>query len=193
MAKAPVAGRVKTRLARQVGVADACRFYRAASRAVLARLSRQPFWETVLAVDAVGDLTRPIWPREVHRVHQGRGDLGARMHKPMRDLPPGPVCVVGTDVPGITAADVRRAFRLLGRCDLAFGPAEDGGFWLVGARRRPHARYPYAGVRWSEPTTLAQTLANLGDCRVGFTSRLHDVDDAEDLARASATYGRRVK
>ncbi|MEZ5851136.1 MAG: glycosyltransferase [Hyphomicrobiaceae bacterium] len=193
MAKAPVAGRVKTRLARQVGVAEACRFYRTASRTVLARLSRQPFWETIVAVDTVGDLAHPVWPRGVSRMHQGRGELGARMHKPMRTLPPGPVCVVGTDVPGIGAGDVRRAFRLLGNHDMAFGPAEDGGFWLVGARRRPRVFYPYAGVRWSQSTSLAQTLANLGDCRVAFTTRHHDVDDAGDLARATATFGRRVR
>lgn len=193
MAKAPVAGRVKTRLARQVGVAEACRFYRATSCAVMARLTRQPFWETIIAVDAVADLGRRDWPANVRLVHQGWGNLGARMHKPMRELPPGPVCVIGTDVPDISIADVRRAFRGLGMCDFAFGPAEDGGFWLVGARRRPHAYNPYCRVHWSQPTTLDETLANLDGRRVAFATRLHDVDDAHDLARIAGTFGRRVK
>jgi glycosyltransferase A (GT-A) superfamily protein (DUF2064 family) len=190
MVKLPVAGRVKTRLAREIGTAEATRFYRATARAVLARLGSQPFWQTIIAVSPDTGVASPMLPARLRRMPQGVGGLGARMQRPMRTLPPGPVCVVGTDILAIRAADVRMAFRLLGRCDAAFGPAVDGGFWLVGFRRRPSVFYPYCGVRWSRPDTLAAVLANLGHRTVGFTTRLADVDTAADLAATRGTYGR---
>jgi hypothetical protein len=89
---------------------------------------------------------------------------------------------VGSDIPGVRAADVAAAFRALdGRADAVFGPAEDGGYWLVGlGPRRP--RDPFRGVRWSGPHALADTLANCRGRRVALLRRLRDVDDAADLA-----------
>lgn len=193
MAKVPVAGRVKTRLAREIGVVAATMFYRHAMRGVVARLARQPFWRTVLVVDPDSGVASRMLPGGTVRAGQGRGDLGARMQRPMRALPPGPVCLIGTDVPDISVGDVRRAFRLLGAHDAVFGPAEDGGFWLVGLRRSPRVIDPYRGrVPWSRPDTLDRTLANLSGSRVGFTTRHHDVDAAADLARNQGRYARRV-
>ena len=192
MVRAPVAGRVKTRLSRGIGVAEALRFYRVQSRTVIGRLARQPFWGTILMVTPDRDRASRVWPGDVVRVPQGGGDLGARMQRPMRTLPPGPVCVIGTDIPGIRVAHIRRAFSVLGRRDAVFGPASDGGFWLVGMCRRPRLVEPYAGVRWSRPETLSDVLANLAPHRVGFTATLHDVDEAADLERVRDGLGRLV-
>lgn len=193
MAKLPVAGRVKTRLAREIGVVGATMFYRVAMRNVIARLSRQPFWRTVVIVDPDIGVASRMLPAGVARAGQGRGDLGERMQRPMGMLPPGPVCLIGTDVPDVSVADIRRAFRQLGRADAVFGPAEDGGFWLVGLKRMPRVIDPYRGrVTWSRADTLERTIANLAGHRIGFTSRHHDVDSAADLARNGGRYARRV-
>jgi glycosyltransferase A (GT-A) superfamily protein (DUF2064 family) len=115
------------------------------------------------------------------------------MQRPMRTLPPGPICLIGTDVPDITVADIRHAFRQLGRAGAVFGPADDGGFWLVGLKRMPRVIDPYRGrVPWSRADTLERTLANLSGVRVGFTARHHDIDSAGDLARSGGRYERRV-
>lgn len=193
MARVAMAGRVKTRLARRIGVAEAVRFYRAASLTLIARLARAPFWETIVIVTPDTDVASPTFSRNVRRVGQGGGDLGRRMQLPMRRLPPGPVCVIGTDIPAIEVAHLRRAFRLLGRRDVVFGPAEDGGFWLVGQRRRPRVIEPFAGVRWSDAHTLDDVLANLHAHNVGFTARLADVDEPADLARDQHLIGRRTR
>jgi rSAM/selenodomain-associated transferase 1 len=194
MAKVPVAGRVKTRLAREIGVVRATMFYRHAMRGVIARLGFQPFWRTVLIVDPDSGAASRLLPAGVVRRGQGRGDLGERMQRPMRTLPPGPVCLIGTDVPDIAVADVRRAFRLLGGADAVFGPAEDGGFWLVGLKRIPRVIDPYRGrVPWSRTDTLERTLANLTGHRVAFTARHHDIDSAAGLARNRGRYARRVR
>jgi rSAM/selenodomain-associated transferase 1 len=193
MAKVPIAGRVKTRLAREIGVVGATMFYRVAMRNVIARLARQPFWRATVIVDPDTGATSRMLPTGVARAGQGRGDLGVRMQRPMRMLPPGPVCLIGTDVPDISVADIRRAFRQLGRADAVFGPAEDGGFWLVGLKRTPRVIDPYRGrVPWSQADTLERTLANLAGRRVGFTVRHNDVDSASDLSRNGGRYARRV-
>ena len=97
---------------------------------------------------------------------QGQGDLGRRMKRPFAELPPGPVVLVGSYIPLLRACHVERAFRLLGRCDLVFGPAADGGFWLVGARRRrPLPAGLYAAVRWSTRHALADARASLPGSR----------------------------
>jgi rSAM/selenodomain-associated transferase 1 len=193
MAKVPIAGWVKSRLAHEVGVVRATMFYRVAMRNVIARLAAQPFWRTLVIVNPDHAATSRMLPPGVARSGQGRGDLGIRMQRPMRKLPPGPVCLIGTDVPDIAVADVRRAFRLLGSNDAVFGPAADGGFWLVGLKRLPRVIDPYKGrVPWSRNDTLDRTLANLTDQRVGFTARHHDVDTAADLAFNRGRYARRV-
>ena len=195
MAKVPVAGNVKTRLAGAVGVAEALRFYRMTSAAVIGRLAREPFWETIIAVSPDAGIAGRMWPRGVMRIAQGGGDLGKRMQRPMRCSRLGPVCVVGTDVPGISVSLVRRAFKVLGACNVVFGPAADGGFWLVGQRRRPRLLELYGNVRWSHPETLADVLANVERCgavRFGFTGQLHDVDEAADLVRMRGMFGRRI-
>ncbi len=193
MVKVPVAGRVKTRLAREIGVVRATMFYRHAMREVIARLARQPFWRTLVIVDPDSGVASQMLLGGTARAGQGRGDLGTRMQRPMRTLPPGPVCLIGTDVPDISVADVRSAFRRLGDHDAVFGPAADGGFWLVGLRRVPRVIDPYRGrVPWSRADTLERTLANLSGARVAFTTRHHDVDNAADLVRNRGRYARRI-
>jgi rSAM/selenodomain-associated transferase 1 len=184
MARAPRLGAVKRRLAADIGALEALRFYRRHTGALLRDLSRDPRWTTWLAVtpDAAARDPRGLWDFAGPVVAQGPGDLGARMFRLLAATPPGPAVIVGSDIPGITRARVFDAFRSLGRHDWVFGPAEDGGYWLVGARRRPVLRDPFAGVRWSTPHALEDTLANIKDLPVGFVERLRDVDEGSDLA-----------
>jgi len=120
----------------------------------------------------------------------GRGDLGERMQRLFRRLPPGPVLIVGGDIPGLTAGEIAKAFRLLGNADAVLGPAMDGGYWLVGLRRSPKLLAPFAGVRWSSPHALADTVANLDGKRIDFAALLGDVDTAEDYRRLRAAWQR---
>src|SRR3546814_16124850 len=83
------------------------------------------------------------------------------MDRVMRVLPPGPAVIIGTDIPDIRPRHAAAAFRALGRHDAVFGPAADGGYWLVGLRRRPTIPRAFDGVRWSTEHALADTRANL--------------------------------
>lgn len=184
-ARAPRLGRGKRRLAREVGDVRAWRFHRLNTGRVLRRLAGDRRWTTWLAVtpDRAALDRRGLWDLPVRVIPQGAGDLGRRMARPMHRLPPGPVVIVGADIPDIQPRHLAQAFRLLGRHDAVIGPADDGGYWLIGLRRRPCVRPPFAGVRWGSAHALDDTLANLarqGDS-VGFLEVLGDVDTAADL------------
>lgn len=182
MLKEPRPGRVKTRLARDIGAPAAAWWFRHQVRALLRRLS-DPRWELILAVapDRAGLASRAI-PGGLPRLPQGPGDLGARMGRLLRCAPPGPVLIVGADIPGLGRGDIADAFAALGHADAVIGPADDGGFWLVGLRRtRPVPPGLFAGVRWSTAHARADTEATLGGLRLARLRTLADVDTAADL------------
>lgn len=182
--KAPRLGAVKTRLAADIGVIGAWRFYRASVAAMLRRLGRDRRWRCSLCVtpDRFAHPGGP-WPSSAPRLPQGRGDLGMRMGRAMRAMPPGPVIIIGGDIPEIEVGDIVLAFRELERRDMVFGPSSDGGYWLVGARRRPR-RELFRHVRWSSRHALADTLANLGPgCDAGLLRELDDIDNGDDYRR----------
>jgi len=183
MVKEPHPGRVKTRLGRDIGLIDAAWWYRHQSAALLRRL-RDPRWDLVLAVspDCAGLRSR-VWPDDLLRVPQGRGDLGQRMLRLLAIAPRGPVCLVGSDIPGLRRAHVAGAFAKLGGHDIVFGPATDGGYWLIGVNgRRAVPIDTLRDVRWSGPHALQDSIAAVSDRRIALTTMLRDVDTASDLA-----------
>lgn len=182
MAKRPVAGAVKRRLARGIGDVAALRFYRTTLTHTVVRLAADARWRTYLAVTPDSAVTAPCWPavRYLTRVPQGEGDLGARMQALFDRLPPGPAIIVGSDIPAIRPAHVAQAFQLLGRADAVFGPAQDGGYWLVGLKKSVRQLFPFTDVPWSTDRTLAATRANLPGRIVAYAPTLSDVDTAQD-------------
>lgn len=185
--KEPRSGKAKTRLAAGIGTARAASFYRQSTDKLLSRLGGDRRWETSLAVtptSAVSGGWPGLWPENLPRIAQGEGDLGARMGRLFRRMPSGPVVIIGSDAPQINVAHIVSAFDMLGGKDAVFGPAEDGGYWLIGLKRR-RSLPDFDGVRWSTEHTLADTLAGLpGGYESGFLETLRDVDEAEDLAAA---------
>lgn len=181
-ARRPQLGAVKRRLAADIGVTAAHGFYRRTLRDVAWRLGRDPRWKTWLAVtpDSAAGVAG-LWPVPPGTavIGQGAGDLGARMARSLHALPPGAVVIVGSDIPEVEVGDIASAFQALGNNDLVFGPAADGGYWLVGARRRPVVpRNLFTDVRWSSQQALADTLANVPPkYRVAMLAERSDVDD----------------
>ena len=178
MAKAPRMGQVKTRLAKDIGLVQAWAFHRH-TLFETARKLKDTRWRCWLSVTPDQSVFHAgVWPHGWDRIPQGEGDLGERMLRPWLMLPPGPVVIVGSDIPAITNDHIAAAFEALGENDLVFGPATDGGYWLVGAKRRPHLINPFSGVRWSSEHALNDTLANAPDgAKIGFVETLSDVDD----------------
>ena len=189
--RAPQLGSGKRRLARAIGDVATVRFERMMIALLLRRLAADRRWRLRIAVTP--DKARRQagrWRRGVEVTSQGGGDLGIRMRRALIACPQGPVVLVGGDIPALAARHIAAAFRLLGQHALVFGPAEDGGFWLVGARRRPRLPSLFERVRWSGPFALADTLARLPRrVSVGFVDRLEDVDDGEAYRRLAPRRG----
>ncbi len=176
--KAPRLGAVKTRLGASIGALAAWRFYNAMLRRLWRQFTDDRRWHTVLAVSP--DLGAARWPPALARRPQGRGDLGQRMARSMM-AGDGPVVLVGGDIPDLSARHIEQALQALKHADAVFGPADDGGFWLVGLRRGQWAARLFRGVRWSSPQTLSDTLANLpASARVALLETLSDVDTEAD-------------
>lgn len=181
MLKEPAAGRVKTRLGRDIGMVGAAWWFRHQVARLLRRIE-DPRWRVVLAVAPDRAMGSRAWPARFARAAQGRGDLGVRMARQLRTMPAGPVCIIGGDIPGVSRARVARAFAALGNHDVVFGPAPDGGYWLVGMKRvRALPARVFEGVRWSSEHALADSIDSLAGCSVALVDVLADVDRAADL------------
>ena len=179
LAKPPRMGRVKRRLAADIGPVEAVRFYRNTLAETIRRLGRDPRGKCWLVVDRGPSR----WPAGLTRRRQVRGDLGRRMDRALRGLPAGPVVLIGSDIPTVTAVDIRDAFRQLAGRDAVFGPAPDGGYWLVGLAHASAAPGLFRDVRWSSRHALADTIANLAAGRAyGEAARRADVDDGPAYA-----------
>jgi len=181
-ARAPVPGRVKTRLIPRLGEWRAARLH--------ARLVRH-----ALAVAAASD----CGPVELHgttrhSTFRGRRgfalqagkDLGERMHHAISSSlkKHERVILIGADCPELAARDLRRADRLLrAGCDAVIAPAEDGGYALIALRRC--SPLLFEGIGWGGPDVYAETLRRLE--RLGWRWRalrtVWDLDRPEDLPR----------
>jgi len=188
-AKAPQAGRVKTRLAAGLGAQGAARLH--------ARLVERTVTTALAAdcgpVELHGAPASHQYLRALSRRHglclrdQGQGDLGARMQRAFRAglRRNSRVILIGSDCPALLPADLRRASRLLRGCEAVLAPAEDGGYPLIGLARTS-ARV-FDGIAWGTNLVLAQTRRRL--LALGWRYRemrtLWDVDRPEDLQRLS--------
>ena len=182
LAKAPRAGRVKTRLCPPCTPAEAAELARAALLDTLA--AAPPAGRRVLVLDGEpGPWLPPGW--EV--LPQRCGGLGDRLAGAFADVAE-PALLVGMDTPQVTPALLAAGLARLAHADAVLGPAPDGGYWAIGLRRADRA--VFAGVPMSAARTAAvqrARLAGLG-LRTAELPALRDVDtiaDARLVARAA--------
>jgi hypothetical protein len=182
----PLAGRVKTRLAAEIGAERAAQAY----RLMLEHALREAAVSGMAVTMALADPPTPVWlpPSGVAVEVQQGATLGERMAASFaRAFAAGAsaAVLIGSDVPAITAALLREATAACADVPAVFGPSADGGYYLV-AQRAPGTDL-FAGVPWSSPRTLAATLARAERLGVPFRllATLGDVDTAADLRQAS--------
>lgn len=186
--KAPRPGRVKTRLARDVGAETAARIYRRMGRAVVDAVSDGPwkvriYYTPTDAEEEVRDWLFEGGAEPLEMADQSPGDLGERMRRALEEGlgEAERVCVIGTDAPDLDAGLVDVAFRSLEGHDVVLGPALDGGYYLLGLRA-PQPEL-FREIPWSTDQVLNRTLeraAGLG-LTCALLPSLSDVDTLEDL------------
>ncbi len=186
--KAPIPGRVKTRLAEDIGPSGAADVYWRLGRHVVRSAAGAGYRTTVWFTPArdarfVHQWLDGVGGRRVAFRPQVGASLGARLVTAFADEFAGGarrVVIIGSDCPGVDRRLVRAAFAALGRRDVVLGPARDGGYYLIGLAAPQPALF--RGVAWSTATVAVETRARaraLGlSCHL--LRPLRDVDTARD-------------
>ena len=182
-AKAPLPGRVKTRIAAKLGDESATLLHTAFVEDLIRALAPE------FHLELHADIPCDAWPAlRVPRRIQIAGDLGGRMKYALEhalDRRHPVAAIVGSDVPTVPVKHVRELLSLVssGGADVALGPSRDGGFWGIAARRlRPNM---FHGVEWSTENSLRQTMTACAACSlsVALAPKWYDVDTMDDLRR----------
>lgn len=184
----PAPGEAKTRLIPALGAEGAARLQRDMTELIVTRLRsafiQGGFQPTVCYAGASVTAMRRWLGRGLAYEAQAGDDLGRRMARAVEarfDRGARKVLVIGADCPGVTSAVLERAFAALDRHPVVFGPAQDGGYYLVGLSR-PCSEL-FQGIEWGNETVLRDSLARAR--RLGLDpallSTLPDVDRPEDL------------
>ena len=182
--RAPLLGQVKTRLASEIGPARALEIYRALTEHVLTvvRSTGAQVFVAHAPADA-GAVMRAWLGDNVGYEPQADGDLGVRMADAFASRVADRadrVVIVGSDCPTITGETIATALAALDGADVVFGPALDGGYYLVAARALHSALF--RDVPWSSPRTLEVSLTRAREAglRVALLTPMRDIDTADD-------------
>lgn len=185
----PEAGKTKTRLIPHLGAQRAALLQRRMTEHIVTEL-RPPQQDSPWALEvhfaggSVGEMWRWLGAGLTYRAQPG-GDLGDRLQqtfargfRQQRER----IVVIGSDCPAITANHVEQAFRALQRHQVVLGPAQDGGYYLVGLSRPCDPLFQ--NIAWSTPQVLEQTVAIATRLQLSLTTLepLPDIDRPEDLA-----------
>ena len=189
LAKAPVAGKVKTRLMPQYTAEQATSLQQQMTQTVLNKVC-SVYTDVWLAVD---DAKHPFFQAlrnqglsfELH--DQGQGDLGQRLQRlSARSFAnsPSPILLIGTDSPHIHVDRYKQAEISIQQHDAVIGPVEDGGYDLI-ALSADHSEV-FTGIAWGSSTVFKETLININDLALSLKvlDLSFDLDRAEDVERA---------
>ncbi len=186
--KSPVPGYVKTRLARDVGDSAACAVFCSLVERQVAALP--PGWpvEIHFAPAEAEDRIR-AWIHGADRyLPQVEGDLGARLSAASANAfrrGTEPVFLIGADCPDLDSEDFYAALdSLTSGCDAVFGPARDGGYYLLALKR--HAPELFRQIPWSTSEVLKQSLdrAKQAGLQTALLNVKEDIDDISSLRRS---------
>ena len=173
----PTPGETKTRLIPALGPEGAARLSRKLAEPTLAaaRASGLDFELRVTGADPAR--FREWLGNDLAIMEQGGGDLGARLARV-----PAPAILIGSDAPGVTGPLLARAAECLGKSSIVIGPANDGGYYLIGFTRP--AEFLFTRIEWSTPRVLPETLRRLDERGItpALLPELTDIDLPEDLA-----------
>ncbi|PKH50154.1 glycosyltransferase [Tenacibaculum sp. Bg11-29] len=182
----PELGKAKTRLAKTVGDETALTIYKFLldkTKEITANLSCD---KAVYYSVKIRD--NDIWNKEIYQKHQQKGeDLGIRMQNAFQnsfDENYDKVLIIGSDLYDLTPAIIENAFEKLNTNDVVIGPAEDGGYYLLGMKKM-HAAV-FKNKEWGTATVRRDTLNNLQKVTVHLLEELNDVDVFEDIENHSA-------
>ena len=179
-----IAGKTKTRLAKTIGNDKALAIYEELLNYTHCVTAPLQYKKWVFFSEYIEK--NSLWGEGYELAVQHGADLGERMHSAFEKcFAQGAkrVCIIGTDCFELETRHIQEAFEILERKDAVFGPAEDGGYYLLGLQEQQPELF--LNKTWSTPDVLAealQTSEHLG-LKVAHLKKLHDLDNEQDLRR----------
>ncbi len=183
----PEKGKVKTRLAAEVGDELAFELYNCFLLDSIETLAQISADLIILGTGNPGTFIAEL-PNNIPYLPQRGDDLGARMYNAFCDVfargYKGAV-LIGGDIPGLRPEVVSRALHELACNDVILGPSADGGYYLIGFRQDTLKATPFEDIRWSTPLVLAETVKKINKMGMDpyFLTETEDIDDLKALAR----------
>lgn len=185
--KYPEPGKVKTRLAKEVGNDKACEIYKLlfnlTSKVCLDWSKKSKFRKVIYYGAGNRDFSHTESLNSIK--HQNGKDLGLRMENAIREELnfSQKVCIIGTDLPTLSIELLEQAFKNLDSNETVFGPASDGGFYLFGSRSLPVNCF--TDIVWSSENTLQCTMQRFEGlhCSVSLLNELTDIDSHDDYLK----------
>lgn len=183
--KNPLLGRVKTRLAKSIGNEKALAVYRdllnqCRAMTLSVRAEKHLFYSDYIEEDEWDEA-------DFNKAIQIGDTLGDRMQNAIQEIhekESGKIVLIGSDCYDLTAAHIEKAFELLEEHELVFGPANDGGYYLI-AMQRPIVEL-FQNISWSTSSVLAESLAvcKKENLNYALLEELVDLDTFEDLKKS---------
>ncbi len=186
IAKQPEMNSVKTRLTGSMPDKERLKLYISMLESTVRKLGSIEFADPFIAF-APGNAETYFLKFGLNLLPLPEGDLGKKMFHAMSSaLNKGyeKTVLVGVDIPDLSELIISRAFELLSDSDIVYGPAKDGGYYLVGFKAP--IKEIFEGIQWSTDRTLKQSMENASrnGYSIAFTKTLSDVDTPEDAQRA---------
>lgn len=181
----PELGKVKTRLAKTIGNEKALTVYKdlllhTRNETQAIDCDKFVFYDSEIVED-------DIWSGTSYQKKlQSNGDLGQRMHdafKTLFEMGYQNCIIVGSDLFDLKAIIIENAFKELLNYEVVIGPAEDGGYYLLGLKKDDHAIFQ--NKDWGTASVFKATMRDLENKKVGLLDTLNDIDTFEDLERSS--------
>ena len=185
-AKAPIIGKVKTRLIPALGAEGACEFYQEMAHNIIVNLAESEICQVKIYshLDSTHQFFKDLEISNALKVYPQHGNnLGERMFQAIKNslINFSKVIVIGTDCPEYSAYYLESAIQALDRKDVVIGPATDGGYVLIGMKTaEPHV---FARINWGGKTVLDNTVERIVESSLSYEllSPLHDIDVPADL------------
>lgn len=178
--KNPILGQVKTRLAAELGDEKALKIYHALlhyTRQISSQVSAKRY---LYYADEIKE--NDAWsPKDFSKKVQSGKDLGARMSQAFAEVAEEKKVIIGSDCPQLLSEDIEAAFHFLEQYDLVIGPANDGGYYLLGMKEVHQPLFEQ--MEWSTEVVFHETLnrAKVANLKVKVLRELVDLDTLDDL------------
>lgn len=181
--KAPVAGEVKTRLAKDIGEENASTFYRLMCEQLLSHLVPHDV-DAIVAYDDDSQSPLPAYLEGASLFYQSGNGLGERMKNAFEVVfKQGyqSVILIGSDIPEVDEHVLKEAFALLEQNDALLSPTVDGGYYGIGFHTQTFCKEAFENIAYSTHDVYANTLSKMPHLRVAKGVMLRDIDTLEDL------------